>query len=265
MRRSTPIGPAPGYLGERVLAWSGPGGWRNARPRLVAAPAAGGAAPRSPSDDGFSLIELMVVLLVIGILMAIAIPTFLGTTGAADDRSAQSNLATVITDAKSQFQTDGQTYGNTTSLVQELTGAQLDLQFKDGAAGPTIHTGSSTGLADVSVAVSSDGNSVVLAAYSIPGNCFYVVDNSQDLSASVAGPGTPYAGTPVGSGLDSGVRGHRPSVPGRHLVRDRLRGYRPERLQRLHADGLRPDRDPRPVPERRIPPGAGLTIARGSP
>ena len=51
-------------------------------------------------DAGFTLIELMVVLLILAILLAIAIPTFLGVTGGANDRAAQSNLNTALTTAK---------------------------------------------------------------------------------------------------------------------------------------------------------------------
>ena len=42
--------------------------------------------------EGFSLIELMVVLLIMGILISIAIPTFLGAKGSANDRAAQANI-----------------------------------------------------------------------------------------------------------------------------------------------------------------------------
>ncbi|MGZ4792162.1 MAG: prepilin-type N-terminal cleavage/methylation domain-containing protein, partial [Ilumatobacteraceae bacterium] len=42
-------------------------------------------------DKGFTLIELMVVVLIIAILLAIAIPTFLGAQNKAKDRSAQSS------------------------------------------------------------------------------------------------------------------------------------------------------------------------------
>ena len=52
-------------------------------------------------DAGFTLIELMVVLLILAILLAIAIPTFLGVTKSANDRAAQSNLNTALVNAKS--------------------------------------------------------------------------------------------------------------------------------------------------------------------
>jgi type IV pilus assembly protein PilA len=47
-------------------------------------------------EDGFSLIELMVVVMIIAILIAIAIPSFLGFRKNAQDRAAQSDLRTVL-------------------------------------------------------------------------------------------------------------------------------------------------------------------------
>ena len=46
----------------------------------------------------------MVVLLILAILLAIAIPTFLGVTKSANDRAAQSNLNTALTEREVQFQ-----------------------------------------------------------------------------------------------------------------------------------------------------------------
>src|SRR3954453_3515651 len=51
-------------------------------------------------EDGFTLIELMVVVLIIAILIAIAIPTFLGAQNRARDRGAQSDLRNALTAAK---------------------------------------------------------------------------------------------------------------------------------------------------------------------
>jgi type IV pilus assembly protein PilA len=53
---------------------------------------------RQPEDErGFSLIELLVVVLVIAILMAIAIPTFLGGRRTAGDRATQGNVRSAFT------------------------------------------------------------------------------------------------------------------------------------------------------------------------
>ena len=62
-------------------------------------------------DKGFTLVELMVVVLVIAILLAIAIPTFLGARERSQDRAAQSNLRNALTAAKVAFSNDGD-YGN---------------------------------------------------------------------------------------------------------------------------------------------------------
>jgi type IV pilus assembly protein PilA len=47
---------------------------------------------RLTGHAGFTLIELMVVVLIIAILLAIAIPTLLGAQSKAKDRAAQSSV-----------------------------------------------------------------------------------------------------------------------------------------------------------------------------
>jgi type IV pilus assembly protein PilA len=44
------------------------------------------------AEAGFTLIELMVVILVIGLMIAIALPTFLGARERAQDRAIQTNM-----------------------------------------------------------------------------------------------------------------------------------------------------------------------------
>ena len=60
-------------------------------------------------EQGFTLIELMVVVLIIAILVAIAIPTFLGARSRAQDRAAQSDLRNSLLAAEVHY-TDNESY-----------------------------------------------------------------------------------------------------------------------------------------------------------
>ena len=61
-----------------------------------------GVWARGAREAGFTLVELMVVLLVMGILMAIAIPTFLGVTTQARSKGTESDLVNAILDTSDQ-------------------------------------------------------------------------------------------------------------------------------------------------------------------
>src|SRR5664280_151353 len=143
------------------------------------------------SEDGFTRIELMVVLLILAILLAIAIPTFLGVTKSANDRAAQSNLNTAMLNAKAAYQSNSQTY--TGVSVATLSSAEPSLSFIAGA---------STGQGVISVNA-TDGHAIVLAAFSKSNNCWYQIDNPSGSFQTVAAPFTATAASVTGSGSNS--------------------------------------------------------------
>ncbi|MBM3696504.1 MAG: prepilin-type N-terminal cleavage/methylation domain-containing protein [Actinobacteria bacterium] len=62
---------------------------------------------RLAGSEGFTLIELMVVVMIIAVLIAIAIPSFLGFRKSAQDRSAQSELRNVLLAEKAYWLENG--------------------------------------------------------------------------------------------------------------------------------------------------------------
>jgi prepilin-type N-terminal cleavage/methylation domain-containing protein len=67
------------------------------------------------SNTGFTLIELMVVVVIVGILAAFAIPNFLRYRAQAMQAEARSNLAGIFV-AETSFFSERKEYGNFTDI-----------------------------------------------------------------------------------------------------------------------------------------------------
>jgi type IV pilus assembly protein PilA len=145
------------------------------------------------AEGGFTLIELMVVLLIIAILLAIAIPTFLGVTNTAGDRAAQSNLTNALTEAKALYEVS-QSYSQNGAAYTpgQFTSQAPEFTWQTTACSTSATNCISFMVVDASTA--GDGQGIVLAAYSAKtSTCWYVVD-LESAPAVLASPGFDTSG-----------------------------------------------------------------------
>jgi type IV pilus assembly protein PilA len=139
---------------------------------------------RIQDDKGFTLIELMVVVLIIAILIAIAIPTFLGLRERAQDRAAQSDLRNGLTASKA-FYTDDETFVGFD--VAEGEDIEPSLLWVAGAGGQS----------EVGITLADD-DEVVLTTESESGAEFCIADSETAGTVRGVGAGAAAANTYAG-------------------------------------------------------------------
>ncbi|MCB2224279.1 MAG: type II secretion system GspH family protein [Actinobacteria bacterium] len=121
---------------------------------------------RRHHEGGFTLIELMVVVMIIAVLLAVAIPSFLGFMDRSRDSAAQATLSNAEKVATLVLVQE-ESFPSTAALLARLPAEEPRIAWLD-------HMVSSTGPRQVSIDEDAGGTELALATRSESGTCFYL-------------------------------------------------------------------------------------------
>lgn len=136
-------------------------------------------------EDGFTLPELLVVIVIIGILASIAVPTFIGARNRGHDSRAKSNLRSALA-AERTYYVDYQTYTTDATALRAIE-SNLDWSTTDADVEGVMGAISGTQV-------------VVLVSTSQSGKQFCIMNIAADVGTAVNGQtaaGTYYATNPA--------------------------------------------------------------------
>lgn len=114
-------------------------------------------------ESGFTLIELLVVLIIIGILLAIAVPSYLGFKDRAEQKAASANVRTAIPAAEAYYADNGNYSALSVATLQAIDAGVEVTTVTPGAASYSLcsevgnHAASVTGPGGT-VTDDADGN-----------------------------------------------------------------------------------------------------------
>ena len=108
-------------------------------------------------EQGFSLIELLIVVAIIAIIAAIAVPSMLTSRMAANEASAIQGCRTVGSAEVAYAAVNNQMYTNLTTLTDTSSGGYLDTRFNGNFSGYGYAAGTVTGAPAAATAAIPNG------------------------------------------------------------------------------------------------------------
>ena len=132
-------------------------------------------------DSGFTLTELVIAMVVLGVIASIAIPSFLGSRNNSYDKEAQSSIENVLKAAKFLYQSQGDFSDASSAQCGDSTGLAADLQKLEPGIDVVASSVSSTNSRIVSVQAVQTWDSTggllgcqgfYAVAYSSTGSCW---------------------------------------------------------------------------------------------
>ncbi|HLH46145.1 MAG TPA: prepilin-type N-terminal cleavage/methylation domain-containing protein [Acidimicrobiales bacterium] len=138
------------------------------------------------ADAGFTVVELLVVLMVMAILLAIAVPLFLGQRSSSGDVSAQQLLKGALLAANDVYN-DTQDYTQVTAAA--LAANDREASFVSGQL--TAYAPSTVGFATGALGNGDAGGYIGLAAYSRSGTCWLLYKPADAAAVTGSSSGLP--------------------------------------------------------------------------
>jgi type IV pilus assembly protein PilA len=132
-----------------------------------------GPCAKRRNEEGFTLIELMVVVLIIAILLAIAVPTFLGARSRAQHRAAEAALRNTLL-AEKTYYADKQAYSAVVAEIVPVVESNLGVDPSDPSKGVVLSQADSEAVC--LTRMSADGQTFAIFESSVLGTWYGVAD-----------------------------------------------------------------------------------------